>query len=106
MYSVLLAAALAVGSGDGRNGATDGRMEEIVPAHLIRLGMTSDEVERLCSGARLIGQGEYNAGTTIVQVYQFGPDQLGRFQSFYIRLDGWRVVAVTVDPAASPNRKK
>ncbi len=104
MYCVLFAAALAVASGDGRNGATDGRTKEILPAHSIRVGMTSDEVECLCHGARLIGQGEYNAGTTIVVVYQFGPDRHGKYQSVYIRMDAWQVVTVTVDPAAPPRK--
>jgi hypothetical protein len=106
MYCVLFAAALVVGSGGDRNGATNGRTEEIIPAHMIRVGMTSDEVECLCRGAHLAAQCEYNAGTTIVLVYEFGPDRLGRVQSVSIRLDGWRVVGVTVDPVAPPNGKK
>jgi hypothetical protein len=107
MVSVLLAAALVVGSGDGRHGATDGRTEQIVPAFtLVRVGMTSDEVECLCRGAHLAAQCEYNAGTTIVLVYEFGPDRLGSFQSVSIRLDGWRVVGVTVDPVAPRAGKK
>jgi hypothetical protein len=48
MHAVLLATALAAGSGDGPEGATDGRTIEQVPPHtLLRAGMTRKDVRAL-----------------------------------------------------------
>jgi hypothetical protein len=55
MHALLLAAALAVGSGDGRDGATDGRMVSgMAPFDHLRVGMNWKDVNRVLCG-RLSG---------------------------------------------------
>jgi hypothetical protein len=46
MHAFLLAVTLAVGSGDGRDGATDGRTTPERPDLHLRVGMTPAEVAR------------------------------------------------------------
>jgi outer membrane protein assembly factor BamE (lipoprotein component of BamABCDE complex) len=48
MHALLLAAALAVGSGDARDRATDGRtVDEPAPLLLLKEGMTKGQVDRI-----------------------------------------------------------
>ncbi len=52
MYAVLMAAALTMGSGDGRDGVTDGRMVDATPPDaMLREGMTYDVVQKLLGKA-------------------------------------------------------
>jgi hypothetical protein len=58
VHAFLLATALSLGSGDGRDGATDGRTVDPSPATLLRVGMTEDEVVRVLDPKRPKGEGK------------------------------------------------
>jgi hypothetical protein len=77
MHTLLLAAALAVGSGDGRDGATDGRTVEKVPSYtLLRVGMSYEELERLMGKPQVI----LGSMRRLFKQYRVGPDWFGRCQ--------------------------
>jgi hypothetical protein len=72
MYAAVIVAALAVGSGDTRDGATDGRtVEERPPLEFLRKGMTCQEVVVVlgkCQAAGVDKGGSwlyYNQGCTL-----------------------------------------
>jgi hypothetical protein len=90
MHALLLAAALAVGSGDGRDGATDGRTVDEPPPHtLLREEMTRKEVQALLGKEYYWGDGLGERASS------FAPkqDRLGR--RFFVRVKwdrAWRLL--------------
>ena len=98
MCNALVMAALAFGSGDGRNGATNGRTVEKVPPHtLLRVGMTSKEVSQLMGRCDQIGIASLWSGLN--KVWNIGPDEFGRYHRVLVNVDeDGRVASFQVDP--------
>jgi hypothetical protein len=92
---LLLAAALGVGSGDGRDGATDGRtVKKVPPSTLLRVGMGHEELAKTFGKPVEI----HGGGTWIIECYCVGPDCFGRY--FKVRVDVFeaRVSEFSVTP--------
>ncbi len=107
MYAVLMVAALVMGSGDGRGGATDGRMvDETPPYAMLRVGMTEKEARKLLGFCELPSF----SNMTLRLSYQVGPDRFGRHYYVVVYLatnKKWEVLVsdfnvVLVVPAAAP----
>jgi hypothetical protein len=108
MHALLLAAVLAVGSGDGRNGATDGRTVEKVPPYtLLRVGMTEMQV------LRLMGRRSDTLVLTIenranyYRIWRLGADEWGVYRMVvvtYDRADIIEAIQVSSYEPAKPDR--
>jgi hypothetical protein len=85
MHTFLLAAALAVGSGDGRDGVTDSRTVEKVPPYtLLRVGMSQDDVKELLGDRFLASNGSVIVGWSD-WYFPFQRDILGNRRSVDVR---------------------
>jgi hypothetical protein len=95
MRALLLAAALAVGSGDGRDGATDGRMvKEVPPYRLLRVGMTYEDVKKLLGKLHhgFVADGYFT------MYFKVGPDRLGTYYKVVVLSEHLNnVINFTVD---------
>jgi hypothetical protein len=106
MYAVLMAAALAVGSGDGRDGATDARMVESVPPYtLLRKGMSYWQV------CELLGRESFgvNVRNNWTWCYNLSPDPFGRRYQVVLHAiwdkEGSRVIDITVQLCGDSDSK-
>src|SRR5260370_4033999 len=107
MHALLLVAALAVGSGDGRDGATDGRTERIPPYKLLRVGMNENEVLRLMGrqSDTLVLTDENRAN--YYRIWRLGADEQGLYRMVvvtYDRADIIEAIQVSSYEPAKPNR--
>jgi hypothetical protein len=104
MYVVLLAAALAVGSGDGRYGATDSRMVEKLPPYArLRLGMSYDQMTKVFGRSPI-----YIVATKDgpLAFYEVGPDELGHYHQVVVITDTESVTNIKVTQLVPPVRNK
>jgi hypothetical protein len=105
MYSMLLVAALVVGSGDSRDGATDVGTENAPPYKKLRVGMSEKTVLRLMDGE------EIDNGLLFWSRYawRIGPDQCGRRRSVVVLFDEYSqisdIVIFTDRDKATPPEK-
>lgn len=94
MHTLLLAAALAVGSGDGRDGAMDARtVEQVPPYALPRIAMDIGEVTNLFGLPESIVVDPLPTGFQLV--YLLKPDWFGRRYEVHVDLNGWATGMVT-----------
>jgi hypothetical protein len=104
MYTVLMVAALAVGSGDGRGGAADGRTVEKVPPYTkLRVGMSADEVTELLGFYFSRSDGSAIGGNHYCLDGPLPADVLGYRRSICIFFHDERVVEWKI---SSPERRK
>jgi hypothetical protein len=95
MHALLLAAVLAVGSGDGRDGATDGRtVEDRPPLEFLRKGMTCQQVGVVLGNCQAGGAGKggrwvfYDQGCTVRGIWH--PPVSLNFDD-KDRLENWKI---------------
>ena len=98
MHTVLFVAALAVASGDGRDGATDGRTEQKVPPYaMLRRGMHWNDVKMLMGRAKCHVDFPLPFDDGFDCSYKVGPDCLGRCRTVFIHYsDEWEILRVDV----------
>ena len=104
MYLILLAAALALGSVDGRYGATDSRVVEKLPPYArLRIGMSYDQMTKIFGRSPI-----YIVATKDgpLAFYEVGPDELGRYHQVAVITNTERVTDIKVTPVAPPANNK
>jgi hypothetical protein len=99
MQAVLLAAALALGSGDGRDGAADGRMvDETPPYALLRIGMKFADAKRLMHDGGSTERDDLLMSGPDGLVYRCGLDCFDRYRLVVIQAEGDRVTRISITP--------
>jgi hypothetical protein len=99
MHAILLTAALAVGSGDGHDGATDGRMVEKVPPYAqLRVGMNKEDAKKLMRSGSTAYYAAGDADQGVTYCYKCGPDWLGQCFIIFVKTKNDRVTWFKVHP--------
>jgi len=107
MHALLLAAALAVGSGDGRDGATDGRTVDKTPPYArLRVGMDLHDAESLMFAESTSSDSFFVTDGSEVLICRFGPDLFGRYHTAVITAKNGRIAAFEVEASMTSNRKR
>ena len=104
MHAILLMAALAVGSGDGRDGATDGRTVDKTPPYArVRAGMHLHDALKLLE--RESTSSDWFHGQTAI-IYRFGPDQFGVYHTVIMEKKDDLVATCEVQSSTKSDLKK
>ena len=106
MHAILLTAALALGSGDGRDGATDGRTVDKTPPYArLRVGMALDHALKPLERESTSSDWLCFRGQTVM-IYRFGPDQFGRYHTVIMEAKDDRLATFKVETSTTSNLKK
>jgi hypothetical protein len=106
MHAILLMAALAVGSGDGRDGATDARTVDKTPPYArLRVGMALDDALKPLERESTSSDWLCFRGRTVM-IYRFGPDEFGRYHPVIMEAQDDRLAICEVESSTTSNLKK